>query len=83
MSSPNDGGPAFPRTADARECNRAPYPGSVNGMSLRDWFAGQALAGMCVAKQGDADPHDWDETRLTQSAYKFADAMLAARNAKP
>ena len=35
MSTINDGGPAFPRHA---------YDGH-DGMTLRDWFAGQALAG--------------------------------------
>ena len=38
------------------------------GMSLRDWFAGQAASGL----QGDpVDAAEW--------AYRFADAMLAER----
>ena len=62
-----DGGPAFP----------IPY-GQVmsdegRGMTLRDWFAGQALAGY-LANGGAAF---WD--RDAQNAYAAADAMIAAR----
>ena len=41
MSAPNDGLPAFP-LATSSGSNE-----TVNGMTLRDWFAGQAL-GACV-----------------------------------
>lgn len=44
MSTTNDGGPAFP-CIDTDEPTQASYT-SKPGMSLRDWFAGQALAGM-------------------------------------
>ena len=43
------------------------------GMSLRDWFAGQALAGLTVG------PDDIDEKRCANFAYRMADAMLKAR----
>jgi hypothetical protein len=48
--------------------------GDVVGMTLRDWFAGQVLAGIC------ADP-EWgdDPTHLASFSYTLADAMLAAR----
>lgn len=44
-------------------------------MTLRDWFAGQALAGYCAA------PDFMDPTleKLAEAAYKTADAMLAER----
>ena len=45
------------------------------GMTLRDWFASQALAGL------NANP-SWDENGWDQrakQAYKAADAMLEAR----
>ena len=63
----NDGGPAFP------------YPVKYFGvgMSLRDWFAGQALVGLC-AHDGTHGVHDVKTT--TGRAYEVADAMLAARN---
>ena len=51
MTQRNDGGPAFP--FDGGE-NNGIQPSS--GMSLRDYFAGQALAGLAGRKfhKGDA-----------------------------
>jgi len=46
-------------------------------MTLRDYFAGQALAG-CLA--GEAGPH-LNPNKLGPYSYAYADAMLAARNA--
>ncbi|WP_336802396.1 hypothetical protein [Kaistia sp. MMO-174] len=42
---------------------------------LRDWFAGQALAGMATGAGFQGAP--WE--KLAIDAYGFADAMLAAR----
>ena len=46
------------------------------GMSLRDWFAGQALAGLCsdpkMSTAGDAH-------LIPAVAYAFADKMLLSR----
>jgi len=69
MSTINDGGPAFPRHA---------YDGH-DGMTLRDWFASQALAGL-LAKYGlgEAEPES-----MAADSYAYADAMLAAREVKP
>ena len=61
----NDGGPAFPR---------APYD---PGMSLRDWFAGQAL-GHSRCDPWNANPNYWEGLAL--GVYAAADAMLAARD---
>lgn len=45
------------------------------GMTLRDWFAGQALAGM-LANSAD----NWsDHSFAAKWAYEAADAMLAER----
>ena len=46
------------------------------GMTLRDWFAGQALSGLMAA-----DPNDRDEYCVALDAYRFAAAMLSAREA--
>lgn len=61
----SDGGPAFP--VELRGYYAA-------GMTLRDWFAGQALAGLLAAS--DADHPTW---AITDYAYRVADAMLVAR----
>lgn len=54
---------AFPRPVDGYE-----------GMTLLDWFAGQALAGML------ADPtRDTGTEECAKWAYEFAVAMLHAR----
>jgi hypothetical protein len=59
----SDEEPAFPR----------PY---ADGMSLRDYFAGQALAGTLAAEPED---EAFDYKYSAVAAYKYADAMLAER----
>ncbi|MDT6922743.1 hypothetical protein [Pseudomonas atacamensis] len=44
-------------------------------MTLRDYFAAKALQGMLA---GD---RDWSVDYAPKEAYRFADAMLAARSA--
>lgn len=44
------------------------------GMTLRDWFAGKALAGMCACSDIRCT-----NARLAEVSYSLADAMLAAR----
>ena len=48
-------------------------------MTLRDYFAGQALVGMMQAMTPYSDLFE----RIAILAYAQADAMLAAREAKP
>lgn len=78
-----NGGPAFPTLAQSPgngwgpEGERPAMPSS-QGMSLRDWFAGQALAGMLGGALKDTS---YDV--ITQCAFRFADAMLKAREPKP
>jgi hypothetical protein len=78
MSTPiNNGGPAFPcETYGHRNGKETTIP--TNGMSLRDWFAGQALAGLTNGARGTG----WRKSELAKDAFAFADAMLAARGAK-
>ena len=68
----SDGGPAFP-TGD----------GVFGGMSLRDWFAGQALVGLMSQMSGVLAMYDTDDpeqaTTVAFLAYKAADAMLKKR----
>jgi hypothetical protein len=77
MSEMEDGGPAFPA------CNEANVNGTM-GMSLRDWFAGQALAGL-MARRWEDEHGNVPEGIFNiwaSSAYQIADAMLAARAEK-
>lgn len=72
MSDTNDGGPAFPvRLLDGQElvCE-----GEGDGMSLRDWFAGQALAGILAS--GFSEGLAGADSNI---AYFYDDVMLAAR----
>lgn len=52
-------------------------------MSLRDWFAGQALAGLSnqYAAQGGTNTYDAiaHATLLSEHSYHIADAMLSAK----
>lgn len=68
----NDGGPAFPSEHARNGDFYCPHP----GMSLRDWFAAQALMGILAAHA--QRPHA-DLEMVASGAYKAADLMLAAR----
>lgn len=72
MSAHDDGGPAFPRLSDTRS-------GEFPGMTLRDWFAGQALVGMMAYRSAGGPVI---AALHASAAYEIADAMLAER-AKP
>lgn len=61
------GGSAFPYAAEW---------GYEAGMSLRDWFAGQALAGWMASFSPDCR---MKATNCAALAYELADAMLEAR----
>lgn len=78
--SEHDGGPAFPEAIAVGPAGDV-YPG-FSGMTLRDWFAGQALIAISrlwKGNIGDFDNESADRTAL--AAYRLADAMLAARAA--
>jgi len=70
-----DGGPAFPTPVQhSPDSPGAGWREDYPGMSLRDWFAGQALAGPLAS-----GPHNCDQHGLAHYAYLHADAMLKAR----
>lgn len=61
-----------------------PFHGGNEGMSLRDYFAGQALAGIGTWMPGYSTPELANPETLRQRAtwaYQQADAMLGERNA--
>lgn len=70
------GGPAFPANVqlDVGQVSFA-------GMSLRDWFAGQALAGGTLGERHPNGGSQTDQTpqAIARDAYRIADAMIAAR----
>lgn len=52
------------------------------GMTLRDYFAGQALAGVLANGDGK-DDDQLLRVIIATDAYGYADAMLEARKAQP
>lgn len=76
MSKKPDGGPAFPRPATLvdRKLDWTSYEEGQIGLSLRDWFAGQALVG----RLGSGREVFSDSLRAAD-AFALADAMLAER----
>lgn len=79
MSEPiDDGGPAFPQGSPEMCMDGQPCK-DTQGMTLRDHFAGQALAGMMAfsAREDSTDPADWPKAHMATGAYAYADAMLA------
>lgn len=66
MTHTPDNPPAFPFSVDMGNGTVATH----HGLSLRDYFAGQALAGLA---------HDVSIRQIGAVAYEYADAMLAAR----
>lgn len=67
MSTPNDGGPAFPIVSDDL---------CATGMTLRDYFAAAALQGLLASS---ADTTGMSEINYAKASYIQADAMLAVR----
>ena len=78
---PCDGGPAFP--CELVDLPANPEPGRFypiekrleRGMSMRDYFAGQALAGLVTHQRVEAK-------QVAEDSYMLADAMLVAGGEK-
>ena len=79
----DNGGPAFP-------CEQSETQGGTwnqtfePGMTLRDWFAGQALIAIATSEHSIVSETSFDEkldieTIYARFAYQTADAMLKAR----
>jgi hypothetical protein len=66
MITKNTGGPAFPSHGSMGEV-------AHEGMTLRDYFAAKAMQALMTR-------YAYDE-KLPDRAYKYADAMLKAREA--
>ena len=55
---------------------------SMVSINLRDYFAGQALAGILANGAGEDDSQTL-RLIIANDAYGYADAMLEARKAQP
>jgi hypothetical protein len=62
----DDGGPAFPSDSVNKQ-----FP-TNEGMSLRDWFAGQALAGIAANES-------YSEKQTAEFCFQIADLMIEVR----
>lgn len=80
MNEKDNGGPAFPQFdvvagerdghGDAIEA----YTTATGGMTLRDYYAGQAMSAFI---RRAVNPDDW--LRIAPVSFEMADAMIAAR----
>ena len=76
----DNGGPAFPLPPPSpalHVSSGGPSYIIAYGMSLRDWFAGQALSQM--ASGLGPRPEHIDTRAAAERAYALADAMIEAR----
>jgi hypothetical protein len=79
MSSRDDGGPAFPMVNELGVIHHS-------GMTLRDWFAANAMSAMVTKHDGEYSSGDdargvpkQNAVWFARAAYRLADAMLEAR----
>lgn len=74
LTPAEDGGPAFPRP---HSMGPTEYAWEQKGMTLRDYFAGQALQGLLADAWMKTDSSGMQG--FAYEAYNWADAMLKAR----
>ena len=73
----HNGGFAFPRPLSMAHEDAVYH--AQNGMTLRDWFAGQAMAGLLANERINAFDGAYTPKMAAEDAYTAADAMLEAR----
>ena len=80
----NDGGKAFPEIISDKDGTGQYDTYSFGGMTLRDYFAGQAIAGIFSSgkeiSSNGVKIHEADQ--FAELAYNIADAMLVERDKK-
>ena len=69
MKNDKTGGAAFPHVSTHLD---------RTGMTLRDYFAGQALMGIMVNPAID-ESEEWDIPTVCSAAYRISDYMIAER----
>ena len=80
MTTPKDGGPAFPRSGYF--LNNDYFANPEEGMSRRDWFAGQAMNGLVGGMTG-VEVITMAPSDVARWAYEIADAMLEVGDQQP
>jgi len=75
MSTTDNGGPAFPQHYNTALGTKA------GGMSLRDYFAANAMATVRPQTAYNMRANEDHEDYIARCAYRLADAMLKARSA--
>ena len=68
MINEKTGGPAFPTETNFHR---------LHGMTLRDYFAAEAMNGLLAGLLADGMDIQWDS--IAKDSYRQADAMLKAR----
>ena len=76
--STNTGGPAFPADGLVDEATGEHLFGASQGMTLLDWYAGQALVSVSLSYQAAKQTHASLED-VAGDAYMLAEAMLAEK----
>lgn len=77
MSTKNNGGPAFPRPVSRKNpIDPSTEQPAQEGMTLRDWFAGMAMQGICANPENDG----MNTGDAVLRAYQAADAMIDQRD---
>lgn len=86
MTQIKDGGPAFPQL-EVISCERdghgdliEPFTSVVGGITLHDWYAGQALIGLLSGQYAGSSKYNFSE--VPTEAHSIADAMIAAREGR-
>ena len=78
ITDKNTGGPAFPAPAGVQHITE-------QGMTLRDYFAAKAMQAMLASPElmvvvtSDQVLGEYAKQRIAKLSYKYADAMLKAR----
>jgi hypothetical protein len=87
MAKTNTGGPAFPVFPDTA----IGHAGAFRGMTMRDYFAAKAMQSLIAGSFTEIGQEGIEANRQTfqniedlmaETSYKYADAMLRARESK-
>lgn len=84
MTQPNNGGPAFPRDSYIHPRGEFEWPN--DGMSLRAWLAGQALASIGSDYHASGEVNEQAKAHaamIAEHVCNIADAIIAKLEENP